>query len=116
MAESEVAAHCNCKIARVAMDRAFPAADCGREPPTGVEPCLFFAEVESGLNLGTSLNPTQRRKHMSTAAAKLDSSKDEANIRALIESLHKAHHDKDAAAIASHCTRKTQPYSIERVR
>jgi ketosteroid isomerase-like protein len=38
---------------------------------------------------------------MSTATLKYETSKDEAAIRSLIESLHKAHHDKDAAAIAA---------------
>jgi hypothetical protein len=44
---------------------------------------------------------------MSTATLKDEStlkgrtSKDEADIRALIESVHQAHHSKDAAAIAA---------------
>lgn len=36
---------------------------------------------------------------MSTAALKSQASRDEANIRALIEAVEKAHHNKDAAAI-----------------
>ncbi len=36
---------------------------------------------------------------MSTATLKGQYSRDEADIRALIESVHKAHHNKDAAAI-----------------
>jgi ketosteroid isomerase-like protein len=38
---------------------------------------------------------------MSTATVKGQSSRDEANIRALIETVHKAHHSKDAAAIVA---------------
>ena len=38
---------------------------------------------------------------MSTATVKPQSSKDEADIRALVESIHKAHHNKDAAAIVA---------------
>jgi len=38
---------------------------------------------------------------MSTVALKPQGPKDEANIRALVESIHKAHHDKDAAAIVA---------------
>jgi ketosteroid isomerase-like protein len=38
---------------------------------------------------------------MSTATVKTHSSKDEVDIRALVESLDKAHHNKDAAAIAA---------------
>ncbi len=36
---------------------------------------------------------------MSTVALKPQGPKDEANIRALVESIHKAHHDKDAGGI-----------------
>jgi ketosteroid isomerase-like protein len=38
---------------------------------------------------------------MSTAALKSQYSKEEADIRTLIENVHKAHHDKDAAAIVA---------------
>ena len=38
---------------------------------------------------------------MSTATVKRPCSREEADIRALIESVQKAHHDKDVAAIAS---------------
>jgi ketosteroid isomerase-like protein len=38
---------------------------------------------------------------MSTATLRQQISKDEADIRALIESVHKAHHTKDAAVIAA---------------
>jgi ketosteroid isomerase-like protein len=38
---------------------------------------------------------------MSTAIRKLHSSKEEAEIRALLASIHKAHHRKDAAAIVA---------------
>jgi ketosteroid isomerase-like protein len=38
---------------------------------------------------------------MSTATMKVPGSRDEADIRALIENLHKAHHNKDAAAIVA---------------
>src|SRR5260370_11284838 len=38
---------------------------------------------------------------MSTATLKDQTSRDKADIRALIESVHKAHHNKDAAAIAA---------------
>jgi ketosteroid isomerase-like protein len=45
---------------------------------------------------------------MSTAALKNQASKDEADIRALVETVHKAHHSKDAAAIVA-------PYSKDAV-
>jgi ketosteroid isomerase-like protein len=38
---------------------------------------------------------------MSTAALKSQTSRDEADIRALVETIDKAHHNKDAAAIVS---------------
>ncbi len=38
---------------------------------------------------------------MSTATLQPQSSNDEAEIRALLESIHKAHHDKDAAAVVA---------------
>src|ERR1700720_1521756 len=38
---------------------------------------------------------------MSTATVRPQSPKDEADIRALIASIHKAHHNKDAAAIVA---------------
>jgi PhnB protein len=38
---------------------------------------------------------------MSTATTKVPTSKDEADIRAVIEAVHKAHHNKDAAAIVA---------------
>jgi ketosteroid isomerase-like protein len=38
---------------------------------------------------------------MSTATLKEQSSRDEVEIRAVIETVHKAHHDKDAAAIVA---------------
>jgi len=38
---------------------------------------------------------------MSTATVKGQYSKDEADIRALIESVHKAHHNKDAAGVVA---------------
>jgi ketosteroid isomerase-like protein len=38
---------------------------------------------------------------MSTATRKPQASKEEADIRALIETVHKAHHNKDAAAIVA---------------
>jgi ketosteroid isomerase-like protein len=38
---------------------------------------------------------------MSTATVKQQISKDEADIRALVERVHQAHHSKDAAAIAA---------------
>ena len=38
---------------------------------------------------------------MSTATLKNQTSKDEADIRALIESVHQAHHNKDAAGIVA---------------
>lgn len=38
---------------------------------------------------------------MPTAALKNQTSKDEADIRAIVESVHRAHHNKDAAAIVA---------------
>jgi ketosteroid isomerase-like protein len=45
---------------------------------------------------------------MSTATSKIQNSRDAGDIRALIESVHKAHHDKDAAAIVA-------PYALDAV-
>src|SRR5260370_11419419 len=43
----------------------------------------------------------QGRNNMSTAALKSQASKDEADIRALLETIDKAHHNKDAAGIVA---------------
>jgi ketosteroid isomerase-like protein len=51
-----------------------------------------------------ALQPTQNKGEnsiMLAATMKNQSSKDEIDIRALIESIHKAHHNKDAATIVS---------------
>jgi ketosteroid isomerase-like protein len=45
---------------------------------------------------------------MSIATVRVQSSRDEADIRALIENVHKAHRDKDAASIVA-------PYAQEAV-
>jgi ketosteroid isomerase-like protein len=50
----------------------------------------------------------ERRDIMSTATLKEQSSKEEAEIRAIVESVHRAHHAKDAAAIAA-------PYAVDAV-
>ena len=50
----------------------------------------------------------QRKNDMSTAALKSQASRDEADIRTLVESIDKAHHNKDAAAIVA-------PYAQEAV-
>src|SRR6266852_431681 len=49
------------------------------------------------------LQPTQSKGEniMSAATMKNQSPKDETDIRALIEGIHKAHHNKDAATIVS---------------
>jgi ketosteroid isomerase-like protein len=49
---------------------------------------------------------------MSTATLQPQSSKDEADIRALIETVHKAHHDKDAAAIVAQYARDTAVFNL----
>jgi ketosteroid isomerase-like protein len=49
---------------------------------------------------------------MSTATLKDQISNDKADIRALLESLHKAHHDKDAAAIAAPYAQDAVVYSL----
>src|SRR6202048_328299 len=48
---------------------------------------------------------------MSTATMK-GSSRDEADIRALIETVHKAHHSKDAAAIVAPYARDAAVFSL----
>jgi ketosteroid isomerase-like protein len=50
---------------------------------------------------GEDATLTQRRNNMSTAAQKSQTSRDEADIRALVETIDKAHHNKDAAAIVA---------------
>jgi len=49
---------------------------------------------------------------MSTATLKDQASKDEADIRALVETVHKAHHNKDAAAIAAPYTRDAVVFDL----
>src|SRR5258708_16133796 len=49
---------------------------------------------------------------MSTATVKGQYSRDEADIRALIETVHKAHHSKDAAAIAAPYARDAAVFSL----
>ena len=49
---------------------------------------------------------------MSTATLKPQSSKDEADIRALIESIHKAHHNKNAAAIVAPYTQDAAVFNL----
>jgi ketosteroid isomerase-like protein len=50
---------------------------------------------------GEDATLTQRRNNMSTAALKSQASRDEIDIRALVETIDKAHHNKDAAAIVA---------------
>jgi ketosteroid isomerase-like protein len=49
---------------------------------------------------------------MSTAIVKGNYSGDEADIRALIETVHKAHHSKDAAAIVAPYARDAAVFSL----
>jgi PhnB protein len=49
---------------------------------------------------------------MSTAALNVPVSTDEASIRKLIDSLHKAHHDKDVAAITAPYTQDAAIYNL----
>jgi ketosteroid isomerase-like protein len=49
---------------------------------------------------------------MSTATVKGQYSRDEADIRALIETVHKAHHSKDAAAIVAPYARAAAVFSL----
>src|SRR5258707_2050876 len=49
---------------------------------------------------------------MSTATVKGQYSRDEADIRALIETVHKAHHSKDAAAIVAPYVRDAVVFSL----
>jgi ketosteroid isomerase-like protein len=49
---------------------------------------------------------------MSTATAQATTSKDYTDIRLLIEALHKAHHDKDAAALVSPYTQDAAVYDL----
>jgi ketosteroid isomerase-like protein len=49
---------------------------------------------------------------MSTATVKGQYSRDEADIRALIETVHKAHHRKDAAAIVAPYVRDAAVFSL----
>jgi ketosteroid isomerase-like protein len=49
---------------------------------------------------------------MTTATVKSQTSKDEADIRALLETLEKAHHDKDAARIARQFTQDAAVFNL----
>ncbi len=49
---------------------------------------------------------------MSTATLSVPASKDESDILALIEKLHQAHHDKDAAEIAATYARDAAIYNL----
>ncbi len=49
---------------------------------------------------------------MTTATLKDQSSKDEAAIRALVETVHKAHHNKDAAAIVAQYARDAVVFNL----
>jgi len=49
---------------------------------------------------------------MSTATAQTQTMKDKSDIRALIESIHQAHHNKDAAAIAAPYTRDAAVFNL----
>jgi ketosteroid isomerase-like protein len=49
---------------------------------------------------------------ISTATLKPQSSKEEADIRALVESIHTAHHNKDAAAIVAPYARDAAVFSL----
>ena len=49
---------------------------------------------------------------MSTATLKDQSSRDEADIRALIETVHKAHHSKDAAALVAPYARDSVVFDL----
>lgn len=49
---------------------------------------------------------------MSTATVKGHYSRDEADIRALIDTVHKAHHSKDAAAIVAPYARDAAVFSL----
>src|SRR2546430_1495482 len=49
---------------------------------------------------------------MSTATAPTQTLKDESDIRALIENIHQAHHNKDAAAIAAPYARDAAVFNL----
>ncbi len=49
---------------------------------------------------------------MSTAAVKGQSSKDDRDIRAVVEAVHKAHHDKNAAGIAAQYTQDAVVFDL----
>jgi ketosteroid isomerase-like protein len=49
---------------------------------------------------------------MTTATVKAQTSKEEADIRAVLESLQKAHHNKDAVAIAAQFTREAAVFNL----
>jgi PhnB protein len=59
-----------------------------------------------------SIKPRHRRNVMSTATLKPQSSKDESDIRALVEAVHRAHHDKDAAAIVAPYARDAAVFNL----
>src|ERR1700686_5365147 len=58
------------------------------------------------------LNLNNGENIMSTATLKVQSSRDEADIRGLIESVHNAHHNKDAAAIAAPYAQSAAIYNL----
>jgi ketosteroid isomerase-like protein len=49
---------------------------------------------------------------MTTATVKAQTSKEEADIRAVLESLQKAHHNKDAVAIAAQFTQEAAVFNL----
>src|SRR3981081_1682830 len=57
-------------------------------------------------------NPNKGENIMSTATLKNEVSKDEADIRALVETVHKAHQHKNAAAIAAPYTRDAVVFDL----
>jgi ketosteroid isomerase-like protein len=71
--------------------------------------CACAAHSELGLGItfypvsgdAFSFNPKQRRNSIATAALKSQTSRDEADIRALIETINQAHRKKDVAGIAA---------------
>ena len=59
-----------------------------------------------------SFNPKQRKNIMSTATVRGQYTRDDADIQALIETVHKAHHNKDAAAIVAAYARDAVVFNL----
>ncbi len=65
-----------------------------------------------GKTLTEAIAKNLRRDHHATATAQDQSPKDKADILALLETIHKAYHDKDAAAIVAQYAPEAAVYNL----